>query len=244
MAVILLCLTVLFSAFACERETAQTDVALLLPPGQPRLIDLEVGERSATIALQAVGDGIYFWDIVPVSSDEKVAILHYERAEGDEHFFYTVKGLSVGEVYVYFTANDGTVSSEMIRVRVRQPKETEPSETESRPVFEGEDRTVYVTKSGTRYHLKQSCAGENAEETLLSEVFLTKTPCKICANEETDPPQTTETPALVDTDIVYITPSGEKYHLSQSHAGKNAIETTLGDAIAAGKTPCKTCAEK
>ncbi len=237
----LLCLAILFSFVACEREMTQTDIALLLSPDQPRFMELEVGERSAEIVLQVDRGDAYFWYIVPVSSDEKIAVLHYERDGGAGHFIYTVEGLSAGEAYVYFTAHDGAVSSELIRVRVKQPKESEPSETEPTPVFEGKDRTVYVTKSGTRYHLKQSCAGENAVETRLSEVFLTNPPCKICANEETEPPQTTEKTALSDVDTVYITPSGKKYHLSQSHAGEQATATTVREAESAGKEACRIC---
>lgn len=58
-------------------------------------------------------------------------------------------------------------------------------------------------------------------------------------------PESTEAPA--DTDEVrrvYVTPSGKRYHYSKSCAGKNAKETTMDEAIAAGKTPCGTCAKE
>lgn len=41
----------------------------------------------------------------------------------------------------------------------------------------------------------------------------------------------------------YITPSGKRYHLSQSCAGENAIQTTIADASDKGYSPCAKCAQ-
>lgn len=41
--------------------------------------------------------------------------------------------------------------------------------------------------------------------------------------------------------VVYISPSGKKCHLKSSCAGKNAIETTLGQTT---NPPCRKCARK
>lgn len=41
----------------------------------------------------------------------------------------------------------------------------------------------------------------------------------------------------------YITPSGKRYHLSQSCAGESAIQTTIADASDKGYTPCAKCAQ-
>lgn len=43
--------------------------------------------------------------------------------------------------------------------------------------------------------------------------------------------------------MVYVTPSGKKYHLLASCGGDNAYETTLEEAVSEGKTPCKKCAQ-
>ncbi len=40
---------------------------------------------------------------------------------------------------------------------------------------------------------------------------------------------------------VYITPSGKRWHLSESCAGKNAMATTLEKAEEKSLTPCKKC---
>ena len=45
-----------------------------------------------------------------------------------------------------------------------------------------------------------------------------------------------------NSQIVYITPSGKKYHLSKTCAGVNAIETTLQEA-SKSREPCKKCAQ-
>lgn len=53
-------------------------------------------------------------------------------------------------------------------------------------------------------------------------------------------------PSEVDTsdlDTVYITPSGQKYHLSKSCAGANATPVSYDEAILS-RTPCKKCAVK
>lgn len=42
--------------------------------------------------------------------------------------------------------------------------------------------------------------------------------------------------------LVYITPTGIRYHLSRACAGDGAIKTTLYDALAAGYDPCGSCA--
>lgn len=52
--------------------------------------------------------------------------------------------------------------------------------------------------------------------------------------------------AEIDKDnspTAYITPSGNRYHLSQSCAGENAIKTTIADASDKGYTPCAKCAQ-
>ena len=45
-----------------------------------------------------------------------------------------------------------------------------------------------------------------------------------------------------DGKIVFVTPTGEKYHFSADCAGENAIGTTLYDAVADEYEPCGRCA--
>lgn len=46
---------------------------------------------------------------------------------------------------------------------------------------------------------------------------------------------------LDQNSVVYISPSGKRYHISAACAGKNASETTLKNAEELDKTPCKKC---
>ena len=120
-----------------------------------------------------------------------------------------------------------------------------------------------MTKTGTKYHYSKGCAGKTAAEITLGEARLTKEPCKTCVpkeereetteatatdsaepEEETMPEGTEASTDTVASRTVYVTPSGKRYHYSKSCAGKNAKETTLDEAVAAGKTPCGTCAKE
>jgi hypothetical protein len=57
--------------------------------------------------------------------------------------------------------------------------------------------------------------------------------------------ETTETeesiPKNEESITVYVTPTGKRYHLKRTCAGKNAIETTLREQQDE-TTPCKKCA--
>lgn len=46
---------------------------------------------------------------------------------------------------------------------------------------------------------------------------------------------------ISEDEIVYITPKGIRYHLSESCAGPTATPTTLKEAENLGRTPCKIC---
>ena len=58
--------------------------------------------------------------------------------------------------------------------------------------------------------------------------------------EEADNAPATAVPA---SPTAYITPTGKRYHLSQSCAGENAIQTTIAEANEEGYTPCMNCAQ-
>ncbi len=56
--------------------------------------------------------------------------------------------------------------------------------------------------------------------------------------EITTPSETTDN---TDDTVVYVTPTGKKYHLLMSCAGVNAVEKTLSE-VTGSYSPCKTCA--
>ena len=49
--------------------------------------------------------------------------------------------------------------------------------------------------------------------------------------------------AAISGDIVYVTKSGKKYHLSQSCGGANSTAVSLEEAEQSGYEPCKRCAQ-
>lgn len=139
------------------------------------------------------------------------------------------------------------------------PEDTAPTpsytpNTESVYIPSSDNVTVvYITPTGSKYHYSMSCAGKNAIEKSLGEVSLTYEPCKKCVGEGASPvqnePDAPITENQVDTDAavydgttVYITPTGKKYHLLASCAGKNAIATTK-EIAAKTYEPCKKCAQ-
>lgn len=283
--ILVLCLALLILPACGGEEQEGVISALAFEPTYDLTEELTVGERSEERYFTVVAsEETYFWDIEFVSEDESIATVRYERTAGDIYVYYTVEGLSEGETYVYFTARGGEIESRRVKVTVTgktesadptetDPVETDPPETdpaETDPDASGDDRVVYVTKTGKKYHYSKSCAGQTATEIKLSEARLTKEPCKSCVPEE-DRAETSDTAASDTTDVpsedstepeggdttpdsepadtaaskvVYVTPSGKRYHYKQSCAGKNAIETTLEKAIADGKTPCGTCAKE
>lgn len=147
---------------------------------------------------------------------------------------------------------------------------SEVNETTDDESYTDDNKTVYVTPSGKKYHLSAKCAGENAIEKKLSEVKSTHAPCKTCAKdietsvtltttpedtttipEETTTPKETTSPeqtTVPDSDknsiTVYITPNGKRYHHSEACAGKNATPVTLSEAEKKGLTLCNTCKNK
>lgn len=48
-------------------------------------------------------------------------------------------------------------------------------------------------------------------------------------------------PGIATDSTVYLSPTGERYHKTDSHAGHNAITMTEEEALRSGKTPCKIC---
>lgn len=58
----------------------------------------------------------------------------------------------------------------------------------------------------------------------------------------TQPPITTASP-IQNSQSVYITPTGKRYHYLSSCAGENGYTVSLNNAIASGYTPCKKCAQ-
>ena len=61
--------------------------------------------------------------------------------------------------------------------------------------------------------------------------------------KDSDKPKSTENHTIKNTNTVYITRNGEKYHLSYSCGNNEYYECTLEQALNRGLSPCKKCAQ-
>lgn len=120
------------------------------------------------------------------------------------------------------------------------------------------DFSVNLTayKPGTTTMYIQTIDGKIKSNEITIEVL--GTPIEETSEPETTQPETTEqetstAPETTETETkesttkdtsktIYITPSGSKYHYSQSCAGDNAIKTTLNQ-VKDTYEPCKKCAQ-
>ena len=78
-----------------------------------------------------------------------------------------------------------------------KPKEDDKQNEDDKPsdVEVGPD-TVYITPSGSKYHLSSGCAGKNAIATTYGEVKDTHQPCKTCVKEIPTEPEQPDEPTI------------------------------------------------
>ena len=96
-------------------------------------------------------------------------------------------------------------------------------------------KVVFITRSGRSYHrencihLKKSKIPISFDNALLRGYR----PCSVC-----DPPNTEGN----DSTLVYVTPTGKKYHLKNcTYLRSNKEEMTLSEACRKGYKPCSRC---
>ena len=101
---------------------------------------------------------------------------------------------------------------------------------------------VLVTKSGSKYH-QAGCslvANKKTSPVSLDEAEAKGlTPCRKCANKEMVKESS-------DSDEVFITKSGSKYHTANCHSIKNRDKRSISLSDAQGKSlkPCRRCMSK
>lgn len=94
----------------------------------------------------------------------------------------------------------------------------------------GSDQSVYATKYGTYYHLKDHCSGMSGAKayTIATASAAGKPPCPVCIGAS-------------DTKV-YITKAGAHYHVKSDCGGmKDPSFISLKDAVAMGKDYCPDC---
>lgn len=149
-------------------------------------IAIECGDVLEDVYI-TVPDGVSFEEVISVSTAPDVAyiLIDYDDAENDRVLCAEVVGLSPGIAKIYVRSADGSKVSEKYTVNIISSGST-VSNTES-PAASPEsvqlpDNAVYVTPSGTKYHLRSKCAGDTAKAVSLEEAVENGyLPCKICA---------------------------------------------------------------
>ncbi len=123
-------------------------------------------------------------NVISVSSDQNVAYLRLEKNDADVNGLVLAKviGVSEGIAEIYVRSADGKILSEKYKINVIAAEnvitESVSYETEETVI----ENAVYVTPTGTKYHLRKSCAGKSARATdLESAVENGYEPCKSCA---------------------------------------------------------------
>lgn len=186
-------------------------------------ISLALGKKDYTGKFNVEtlsGEAVDVDSLTAVSENESVAsVTISENLLGD--FEFTVKALAKGETYIYIKANDEDVTSDKLRVIVKEPEK--PTQPPTQPSTQAPTKAPKSENSGDYYsgNTNNYSGGENSDNDSYSYY-----------DDVQDEPQGT---------IVYITPTGKRYHYLKSCAGKNAIATTLADAQTR-YTPCKKCA--
>ncbi len=98
---------------------------------------------------------------------------------------------------------------------------------------------------GNHYYADFDLEAENDVITVENGIYTAnrKGSCKLTAYF--DGKSLSETIIVDDTgktnEIVFASPTGERYHNNQKHGGKNALELTEEEALMSGKSPCKIC---
>lgn len=179
------------------------------------------------------------------SEDASVASISCDTFDSAQYLYYTITGDAVGQtrVFLHLQEKSGVIHTIAISVCVTADDTNVKSEgvlestTATTSEFSSEEDSMGAL-SDTQASLPQG------SEEGVSDGFISND----AENDaELDEFQTEGTQGASDAvvlepkdGVVYITPSGEKYHFSRSCAGKNAIETTL-DAVQGIREPCKKC---
>ena len=136
---IILCL--LIPITSCNKYgVKQTQTELVFPTTVASEINLNVGDTL--IDNYVMFKGIIDFsasDIVIMSSKPEVATAEITKKEFPIYFYFDIQAHSIGETLVYATTNDGSVTSDIIRVTVSEPEtipETAPQINESEIVTE------------------------------------------------------------------------------------------------------------
>ena len=121
-------------------------------------------------------------EIISVSSDPDIAYLKIDRDPEDRICNVEVVAVSGGIAEVYVRSTDGKFGTEKFSLNIIGEGAVHTSGTDDEIGKNQNADMVYVTPNGTKYHLSQSCAGDNADPMKLSRAIESGyAPCKNCA---------------------------------------------------------------
>lgn len=208
MSILLLTLALCFSAFGCS---SSSDNDTIRP--NDTITAISVFDKSVCLGEKDIAK-ICRFTLTPydrqadvanrieyISLNENVARIAYAETDSGVSFAFKIIPVAKGETDVYLKVKNADICSAKIHIQVTDSQET---------------ATTYILEKSEESHqtseatIVSSDAGNTAEKTY--------------------------------GDIVYITPTGKKYHLSQSCAGKNAIAVGYDSAVQTYE-PCKKCAQ-
>lgn len=231
--------------FAACSQKADNKITSIENPPFTEEITLNVGQEKQGYFIVFSSGDFRLDDIVFKNKNEEVVKLSFLKIERLHYVFYTVEALEEGEDYIWFETKDSSVSTSMIKVSVgKNSVPTPESTTEAENTTDTENNTE-ITENTSLDSYTESTTQSNTVDYSENTIETTKSNEAATSKETAQKEPSTKEPlpqTSTNSEVVYITPTGKKYHLKESCAGKNAIKTTLEAAEATGKTPCKKCA--
>ncbi len=179
---VLLCVVLLLRLRNSDERTIDADAFSVY--GLTNGIAVELGDTIDGITV-SLPEGVSAEDVISVSSDEKIAYIRLIRDDiSDRVIQAEVIALSDGIAELYVRSTNGEIKSAKYTVNVFSNGETvnTAEETKEPIAIDPNTVTVYVTKTGSKYHLSKSCAGDNASGiSLIDAVGEGYTPCRNCS---------------------------------------------------------------
>lgn len=168
-----------------------------------------------------------------VSENEFVAVCNNDN----------VAAVNEGETFVYAESSDGKVQSNKVKVIVNN----DIFEVAAKVILSAEDAQYFSKETAQEVEqIKEEIKPEEGtDEEVIEEAELTPEDASQIAETEIETvPETYQLPVVTEQnagEVVYITRSGDKFHLSTCSYAKEATAITRSQAVADGKTPCKKC---
>lgn len=143
---------------------------------------------------------------------------------------------------VSITCQTNSVQAPVLEMSVTDPAAEAAAKAEAeRKAAEEEAARKAAEEEAARKAAEEEAARKAAEEAAAAQAEAERKAAEQAAAAQAAAEQQAAA-AQTNSQMVYVTPTGKRYHYSASCAGKNATEATLQEAQNRGLTPCKKCA--